>query len=89
MRTHTLAIVSLIFGLLSWIGLPLVGAIVAVITGHLARAEITRSPEQFDGNGMALAGLILGWLNLALSLLALAAIFLFFGGLAFLLAMAH
>jgi len=55
MRTHTLAIVSLIFGLLSWIGLPLVGAIVAVITGHLARAEITRSPEQFDGNGMALA----------------------------------
>lgn len=89
MRTHTLAIVSLIFGLLSWIGLPLIGAIVAVVTGHLARSEINRSPEQFEGDGLALTGLILGWLNIALSVLAIAAIFVFFGGMAFLLAMAH
>lgn len=89
MRTHTLAIVSLIFGLISWLGLPMIGAIVAVITGHLARAEINRSPDQFEGSGMALAGLILGWLNIAISLLAIVAIFLFFGGMAFLLSLAH
>ncbi|PKM02209.1 MAG: hypothetical protein CVV16_12505 [Gammaproteobacteria bacterium HGW-Gammaproteobacteria-6] len=89
MRTHTLAIVSLIFGLISWLGLPMIGAIVAVITGHLARAEINRSTDQFEGSGMALAGLILGWLNIAISLLAIVAIFLFFGGMAFLLSLAH
>src|SRR3546814_12621932 len=50
MRTHTLAIVSLIFGLLSWLGLPVIGAIVAVITGHLARSEIKQSPAQFEGD---------------------------------------
>ena len=89
MRTHSLAVVSLIFGVLSWLGLPLIGALVAVITGHLARAEIIRNPDQFEGSGMALAGLILGWLNLVLSVLVIAAIFLFLGGMAFLLAMAH
>ncbi len=89
MRTHTLAIISLIFGLLSWLGLPLIGALVAVITGHLARSDIDRHPDQFEGGGMALTGLILGWLNIALSVLAIAAIFLFFGGMAFLMSMAH
>lgn len=89
MRTHTLAIVSPIFGLLSQLGLPVIGAIVVVITGHLARAEINRAPDQFEGSGMALAGLILGWMNIALGILLIAAIFLFFGGMAFLMSMAH
>ncbi len=84
-RTSSSAIVSLVFGLLGWFALPLVGAIVAVITGHAARAEIRRAPPgTLDGDGLALVGLLLGWANLAFLLLVTLGIFLLFGGLAFL-----
>jgi len=89
MRTHTLAVISLAFGLLAWFGLPVIAAVVAVVTGHVALGEIRRAPEAFEGRGMALTGVLLGWLNLLLAALVLAVIFLFFGGLAFLLSLAH
>lgn len=59
--TNGLAITSLIFGIISWIILPVIGGLVAVITGHIARAQ-TKRQEQ-SGAGLALAGLILGYLN--------------------------
>lgn len=70
--TSTTAMVSLMFGLLSWFAIPFIGAIVAVVCGHVARGEIRRAPpNSIDGNGMALAGLILGYLNFALILFVL------------------
>ena len=63
-RTSTTAIISLVFGILTWFGLPLIGAIVAVICGHAARSEIRASGGRLQGDGMALGGLIMGWLHL-------------------------
>ena len=60
----TAAIVSLSFGAASWLLLPFLAAIVAVVAGHLARGEICRSGGAIDGDGMALAGLLLGYANL-------------------------
>ena len=80
--TSTLAIVSLVSGLLGWSFVPWLGSIVAVITGHLARPEIRREPERLEGDGMAVAGLVLGYAMLVLSLLGLLLVVLFFGGLA-------
>jgi len=81
--TSTLAVVSLVFGILAWCVLPFIGAIVAVICGHLARSEIRHSsPDQRqDGDGMAVAGLVLGYAQLALCLLAMFLLIavLFFG----------
>ena len=72
-RTSTLAIVSLISGIASWLPLPLLGAIVAVVCGHLARGEIRRAPAgTIEGDGMAIAGLILGYAHLALWALVIA-----------------
>jgi hypothetical protein len=68
------ALVSLIFGILSWFAIPLIGAIVAVVAGHKARKEIQASGGQLGGSGMATAGLILGYLHLALIGLVLCAI---------------
>ncbi|MEO8160500.1 MAG: DUF4190 domain-containing protein [Arenimonas sp.] len=85
-RTSSLAIVSLVSGLLGWTLLPWLGSLVAIITGHMARAEIRRESETTEGDGMAVAGLVLGWAMVAISVLALVAIFLFFGGLAIFLA---
>ncbi len=65
-RTSTLATVSLVLGILGWVILPVVGAITAIITGHIARSEIARSNGQLTGAGMALAGLILGYVQIIL-----------------------
>jgi len=77
-----LAITSFTFGLLGWTLLPWLGAIVAIVTGHLARSSIRREPEQIDGDGFAIAGLVLGYTMLGLSLLAVFLVVLFLGGLA-------
>lgn len=71
-RTSSLAITSLICGLLSPLfllacNLSLFTSLAAIVTGHLARREISRSGGRVDGNGQALAGLIAGYLLLAVS----------------------
>jgi hypothetical protein len=84
-RTSTMAVISMIFGILSYVFLPGVGAIVAVICGHAARAEIRRAPPgTIDGDGMALAGLILGWIQIALAIITIGfMILLAIGAIAF------
>lgn len=84
-RTSTMAVVSLVSGIVCWVALPFIGALVAVICGHAARGEIRRAPPgSIEGDGMALAGLVLGWVHLALCALAILAVVLLLGGLAFL-----
>ena len=84
MRTSGTAIASLVFGILSWCLMPFIGAILAIIFGHSARSEIRRAPPgTVDGDGMALAGLILGYAHLILVVGFLFIVFAFLGGLAF------
>lgn len=87
-RTSSLAVVSLVAGLLGWTLAPWIGSIVAIVTGHMARSEIRRDPEGVEGDGLAIAGLVLGWLMIGLSVLTILAVVLFFGGLAALFAFA-
>jgi len=82
--TSTTAIVSLVFGIVCWVAIPFIGAIVAVVCGHVARTEIRNAPPgSLDGDGMAVAGLILGYLHLALIAMFMLLVFTFLGGLAF------
>ncbi len=85
-QTSTLAIISLVSGLLGWTLAPLLGSIAAVICGHLARGEIRRAPDRLEGDGFAIAGLVLGWAQILLSLMFIVLLFLFFGGMAAFLA---
>lgn len=78
-RTSIAAVLSLLFGVLAWVMLPFLGAVIAVICGHAARAEIRHSNGAIDGDGMALAGLVLGWLHLLFVLLIVLLVFGFFG----------
>ncbi len=68
-QTSTLALVSLISGILTWVMLPLLGAIVAIITGHMAKSEIKKSMGALSGDGLATAGLVLGYLQVGISVL--------------------
>jgi uncharacterized protein involved in response to NO len=67
-KTSTMAIISLIAGITGWSILPFLGSIVAIITGHMAQSEIKKSGGKITGKGMAVAGLILGYLSIALGL---------------------
>ena len=73
-RTNVLAIVSLILscaGLIFWFFLPIGG----IVTGHIALAQIKRTGD--GGHGMALAGVIVGYVLLALSLVVIVLYVLF------------
>jgi hypothetical protein len=67
-QNSTLALVSLIAGVASWTVLPFFGAVIAVVTGHMAKKEIQASNMALQGDGFATAGLIMGYLNLAVGL---------------------
>ena len=54
---------------------PITG-IPSVIFGHIAKSAIKRSGGALTGNGLATAGLILGYAHLALAFLTLVFIFL-------------
>jgi uncharacterized protein DUF4190 len=79
-QMNQLAVVSLAAAVLAPLG-HLVGIggltliIVSIITGHMARAQIRKTGEA--GAGLALAGLIISYVHLALAAL----IFIFFFGL--------
>lgn len=72
-QTSTMAIVSLVSGIISWFALPFIGSIVAVITGHMAKKEIRSSMGRLTGDGMATVGLVLGYLQLGLTVLGICA----------------
>jgi hypothetical protein len=73
---NTLAVVSLASGI------SVVGALVAVITGHISLAQIRKSGE--SGRSLAIVGTILGYLHLAgwivFTLLAIASTALMYAG---------
>ena len=71
-RTNGLAVASLVCGIGQFLGFWLLASVPAVICGHMARRRIRQTGEQ--GDGMALAGLVLGWIGIGLSALFVAAI---------------
>jgi len=64
---NTLAIASLVLGILS-LFFYMITAIPGIITGHMARSRVKKYPQQYSGKGMALAGLIISYIMLFLSL---------------------
>jgi hypothetical protein len=61
-RTNGLAIASLVLGII-W--LWWLGSVLALIFGYSAKNQIDRSGGQGSGRGMAIAGIVLGWVGVA------------------------
>ena len=61
-RTSGLAVASMVLGIV-WV--YWIGSLLAVVFGHIALAQMKRDPG-FTGRGMAVAGLVLGYVGLAL-----------------------
>ena len=65
-----LAIWALILGIASLVFCCLPLAIPAIICGHLARSHIAQTPAAASGKGMAMAGLIMGYVSVVAFILA-------------------
>jgi Domain of unknown function (DUF4190)/GYF domain 2 len=87
-KTEPLAIMALVFGGIGVFGfccgLFLMSAVAGVVCGHLALSKIKANPE-LEGHGLALSGLIIGYIAIASWLIWV----VFFGGLAALSALSH
>jgi hypothetical protein len=71
--TNGLAVASLVAGFF-WLGW--IGSILAVIFGHIALGQIKASGGREQGQGLAISGLVLGYMGVAtLLLVILAAVF--------------
>ena len=79
-RTNGLAVASLVTGIISvaTCGGCILG-ILAAIFGHVARGQIRRSNGAETGDGMALAGIITGYVSIVLMVLAVFFYVLVFG----------
>ena len=73
-KTSGLAIASLVTSLL---GLSLI----AVITGHIAKKQIRESMGALTGDGLATAGLIIGYIGLVISICACIVMIIYFGSI--------
>ena len=66
---HGLAVASLVLGIVSlvicWLGI--LTAVPAAICGHAALRAIKAEPTEYGGGGMAIAGLITGYIGLLVS----------------------
>ena len=61
--TNGLAIASLVLGVLFC---TLIGGVVAVILGNVALGQIARSQGAQGGRGLAIAGIVLGWIGVTI-----------------------
>jgi hypothetical protein len=80
-RTNGLAIASLVVSLVALVSTPcygiggiVIGAVGAIL-GHVGKRQITERGEQ--GGGMAMAGIIIGWISLAIGIIVLVLIGVF------------
>lgn len=81
-QTNNMAVISAVLGILGIIQmLPLIGSIGAIICGHMARGQLAMNPEQ-EGSGLAMVGLITGYLSIVMLCLSIAGVVLWFGGIA-------
>jgi hypothetical protein len=69
--TSNLALISLIAGILGFTAVPLLGGIVALFTGYAARKETRAVPPKYSGDGLATAGIIMGWIQVGLTVVGI------------------
>jgi uncharacterized protein DUF4190 len=74
-KTNGLAVASMVLGIL---GAYLITAILALVFGYKAKRQIDASEGRQGGRGMAIAGIVLGWVMLPLSIANLVWIVYFF-----------
>lgn len=71
--TSTMAVISLVAGILGFTMFPFLGSLIALITGYMARGETRGNPPTHSGDGLATAGIVMGWIGIGLGVCGLCA----------------
>ena len=69
--TNGLAIAAMVLGIV-WV--YWIGSILALIFGYIAKGQINQSAGRQGGKGMAIAGIVLGWVGIGTLLLCIVAV---------------
>ena len=73
--TNGMAVASLALGIAGLVFvLPVLGSILALVFGYVGKKQIDRSRGAETGRGMAIAGIVLGWIGVVLAVVATALI---------------
>jgi hypothetical protein len=73
----TMAMISLVAGILGLTFMPIIGSIVAIITGAMAKNEIEQDAGQLGGEEYARVGITLGWIGLGLAVIGVCVVGVF------------
>jgi hypothetical protein len=73
-----MAVASMVLGIVGLVLIPVIGPILALVFGYVAKASIDRSGGREGGRGMAVAGIVLGYVGLVLGVLWIAYFVWFF-----------
>ena len=60
--TNGFAVASLVLGIVWWMG---IGSILALVFGYISKSQIDQSGGTQTGRGMAIAGIVLGWVGVS------------------------
>jgi hypothetical protein len=66
--TDGMAIASLVSGIAGWFFCPIIGGVLAIIFGYMAKKNINESNGALTGDPLATAGIILGFVQLGIVL---------------------
>ncbi len=72
-----LALISLVAGILGFTLFPFIASIVAIWAGYEARKETRATPPRASGDGMATAGIIMGWIQIGLTVVSVCCLALY------------
>jgi hypothetical protein len=77
--TNGMAVASLILGIAGLTVVPTIGSVLALILGYMARRDIRQRPTETTGEGLATAGVVMGWIGVVVMVLAVCGIIALFG----------
>ena len=80
--TNGTAVAALVCGILGVTACPLVLSVVALVLGYNARSDLRQPSSREQGDGLATAGIVMGWIGVGISVviaLLFAGLFVVFG----------
>ncbi len=76
--SSTLAVISLVAGILGFTLFPFIASIVAIFTGYAARKQTRSVPPTASGDGLATAGIVMGWIQIGFTVISICCVFIYF-----------